>query len=85
LPKDDIAREILRNEMVFRKKMLVTALDNRDVSLLPRLKEPLKSIKCPNCPFYGKCYDDIESERALDIAEQTDIFDIRGTIDFKPF
>jgi len=45
----------------------------------------LKSIKCPNCPFYGKCYDDIEGERALDIAEQTDIFDIRGTLDFKPF
>ena len=85
LPKDDIAREILRNEMVLRKKMLVTALDNHDVSILPRLKEPLKSIKCPNCPFYEKCYDDIEGERALDIAEQTDIFDIRGTIDFKPF
>ena len=85
LPKDDIAREILRNEMVLRKNMLLTALENQDVSILPRLREPLKSIKCPNCPFHDRCYNDLESERALDIAAQTDIFDIRGTVDFKPF
>jgi len=85
LPKEDIAREILRNEMVLRKNILLTALENQDVSILPRLKEPLKSTKCPNCPFYERCYDDLESEKALDIAAQTDIFDIRGTVDFKPF
>ena len=84
-PRDDITREILRNEMVLRKKILVNALDNHDVAILPRLIEPLKSSKCPNCPFYRRCYDDMENERARDIAQQTDIFDIRGTVDFRPF
>ena len=85
LPKDDIVREILRNEMVLRKNMLAKALENHDVSILPRLTEPLKSTKCPNCPYYRRCYDETESERALDIAQQTDILDIRGTVDFRPF
>ena len=85
LPKDDIMREILRNEMVLRKTILVSALENHDVANLPRLTEPLKSAKCPNCPFYNRCYEDIENEKALDIAQQTDIFNIRGTLDFRPF
>lgn len=85
LPKDDIIREILRNEMVLRKNMLVNALENHDVTILPRLTEPLKSSKCPNCPFYRRCYDEMENEKALDIARQTDILDIRGTVDFRPF
>jgi len=85
LPKDDITREILRNEMVLRKNMLVNALENHDVTILPRLTEPLKSSKCPKCPFYDRCYNDIENEKALDIAQQTDLFDIRGVVDFKPF
>jgi hypothetical protein len=85
LPKDDILREILRNEMVLRKNIFLSALENHDVANLPRLTEPLKSIKCPNCPFYSKCYEDMENQKALDIAQQTDIFNIRGTLDFKPF
>ena len=85
LPKDDITREILRNEMVLRKNMLVNALENHDVTILPRLTEPLKSSKCSKCPFYDRCYNDIENEKALDIAQQTDLFDIRGVVDFKPF
>ena len=85
LPKDDIMREILRNEMVLRKTILVSALEKHDVANLPRLTEPLKSAKCPNCPFYRRCYEDMENEKALDIAQQTDIFNIRGTLDFRPF
>lgn len=85
LPKDDIMREILRNEMVLRKNILVSALENHDVTILPRVTEPLKSSKCPNCPFYSRCYNEMENERALDIAQQTDILDIRGTVDFRPF
>jgi len=85
LPKDDITREILRNEMVLRKNMLVNALENHDVTILPRLTEPLKSSKCPKCPFYDRCYNEMESEKALDIAQQIDLFDIRGVVDFKPF
>jgi len=85
LPRDDITREILRNEMVLRKNMLVNALENHDVTILPRLTEPLKSSKCSKCPFYDRCYNDIENEKALDIAQQTDLFDIRGVVDFKPF
>jgi len=85
LPKDDIMREILKNEMVLRKTILVSALENHDVANLPRLTEPLKSVKCPNCPFYRRCYEDMENEKALDIAQQIDIFNIRGTLDFRPF
>ncbi|MDW0293647.1 MAG: hypothetical protein QN718_06205 [Nitrososphaeraceae archaeon] len=85
LPKDDIMREILRNEMVLRKTILVSALKNHDVANLPRLTEPLKSAKCPNCPFYSRCYEDMENEKALDIAQQIDIFNIRGILDFRPF
>jgi CRISPR/Cas system-associated exonuclease Cas4 (RecB family) len=85
LPKDDIMRELLRNEMVLRKNMLVSALETHDVTILPRVTEPLKSSKCPSCPFYSRCYDEMENERALDIAQQTDILDIRGTVDFRPF
>jgi hypothetical protein len=85
LPKEDITRELLRNEMVLRKNILVSALENHDVTILPRVTEPLKSSKCPNCPFYSRCYDEAENERALDIAQQTDILDIRGTVDFRPF
>ena len=85
LPKDDITREILKNEMVLRKNILVNALENHDVTGLPRLIEPLKSNKCPSCPFYRRCYDEIENEKALAIAQQTDILDIRGTVDFRPF
>lgn len=85
LPKDDITREILRNEMVLRKNILVSALENHDVTILPRVTEPLKSSKCPNCPFYSRCYNEMENERALNIAQQTDILDIRGTVDFRPF
>ena len=85
LPNDDITREILRNEMVLRKNILTSALKDHDVTILPRVTEPLKSTKCPICPFYRRCYDDMENERALDIAEQTDILDIRGTVDFRPF
>jgi hypothetical protein len=85
LPKDDIIREILRNEMVFRKNILVSALENHDVTILPRVTEPLKSSKCPSCPFYSRCYNEMENERALDIAQQIDILDIRGTVDFRPF
>ena len=85
LPKDDLLREILKNEMVLRKTILVSALENHDVANLPRLTEPLKSVKCPNCPFYRRCYEDMENEKALDIAQQIDIFNIRGTLDFRPF
>ena len=85
LPKEDITREILRNEMVLRKNILENALENQDVAVLPRLTEPLKSSKCPNCPFYQRCYDELENENALDIAQQIDILDIRGTVDFRPF
>jgi hypothetical protein len=85
LPKDDIAREILKNEMVLRKNILVNALENHDVTILPRLTEPVKSSKCPKCPFYDRCYNEMENEKALDIAQQTDLFDIRGVVDFKPF
>jgi hypothetical protein len=37
LPKNDIAKEILKNEMVRRKGIFLEAIKNNDVTILPRL------------------------------------------------
>jgi hypothetical protein len=52
LPPHDIAREILKNEMVRRKNLFLKALEENDVSMLPRLIDDAKRSKCPYCPFY---------------------------------
>src|SRR5712692_2957489 len=55
LPSHDIARQILKNEMVRRKNVFLKALEENDVSILPRLIDDAKRSKCPHCPFYDKC------------------------------
>ncbi len=55
LPSHDIAREILKNEMVRRKNLFLKALEENDVSILPRLIDDARRSKCPHCPFYDKC------------------------------
>ncbi len=37
LPASDITREILKNEMIRRKNLFLKALENEDVTILPRL------------------------------------------------
>ena len=84
LPSSDIARQILKNEMVRRKNLFLKALEENDVSILPRLIDDAKRSKCPHCPFYDKCINqDSETNEAKEMGKEIDLLDIRGVIDFK--
>ena len=86
LPKDDIARELLKNEMVRRKNLFVKALREADVSILPRLNMRARGSKCPYCVFYDKCVnEDEETSQAVKMANEIDLLDIPGLVDFRPF
>jgi hypothetical protein len=86
LPKEDIAREILKNEMVRRKSLFLRALQENNVSILPRLAETIRNTRCPYCKFYQKCMnEDNETEDAREMAKERDLLDISGVVDFKPF
>jgi hypothetical protein len=85
LPKDDIAREILKNEMIRRKNLFLRALEENNVSLLPRLIDEAKRSKCPYCQFYDKCINqDAETNEAKKMAKELDLLDIKSIVDFKP-
>jgi hypothetical protein len=85
LASDDISREILKNEMVRRKNLFLKALEQNNVSILPRLVDDAKRSKCPYCRFYQKCIDqDSETEEAREIAKEIDLLDINGVVDFSP-
>jgi hypothetical protein len=84
LPKDDIARELLKNEMVRRKNLFVKALEENDPSILPRLPEHIRNYKCKWCEFYNKCLnEDGETEGAKEMANEKDLLDIDGLITIK--
>jgi hypothetical protein len=84
LPATDVAREILKNEMVRRKNLFLKALEENDVSILPRLPEFARK-KCSWCPFYDKCMNkDNETDKAKEMSNEIDILDISGVVDFKP-
>jgi len=84
LPSHDIARQILKNEMVRRKNLFLKALEKKDVSILPRLIDDAKRGKCPYCPFYDKCINqDSETNEAKEMAKEIDLLDIRGVVDLK--
>jgi hypothetical protein len=86
LPKEDIAREILKNEMIRRKSLFLKALQENNVSTLPRLAEAIRNTKCPYCKFYQKCMnEDSETEDAREMAKEIDLLDISGVVDFNPF
>jgi hypothetical protein len=69
-----------------RKNLLIKALESHNASILPRLVDPLKSKKCPTCPFFDICNNvDGETQEARDMALEKDLLDISGIIDFKPF
>jgi hypothetical protein len=85
LPKGDVLREILKNEMVRRKNLFKKALEINEVSILPRLSEDQRSAKCTRCYFYERCMnEDDETPEAHDMANELDIMNIAGVIDFKP-
>jgi CRISPR/Cas system-associated exonuclease Cas4 (RecB family) len=85
LPANDITREILKNEMIRRKNLFLKALENEDVSILPRLSEKIRNRKCPYCKFYDICMDNKndETEEAKEMAAEIDILDIPGVIELK--
>jgi hypothetical protein len=83
LPKEDIAREILKNEMIRRKSLFLRALQENNVSILPRLADSIRNSKCPYCKFYQKCMnEDSETEVAREMAKEIDLLDISGVVDF---
>jgi hypothetical protein len=86
LPKDDISRGLLKNEMIRRKNLFQKSLRESDVSILPRLKENIRNSKCPWCKFYDICMskDNDEAQEAKDMVKEIDLLDISGLIDFKP-
>jgi CRISPR/Cas system-associated exonuclease Cas4 (RecB family) len=86
LPKDDIARGLLKNEMIRRKNLFQKSLQESDVSILPRLKENIRNSKCPWCKFYDICMskDNDEAQEAKEMVKEIDLLDISGLIDFKP-
>ncbi len=85
LPKGDITREILKNEMVRRKLLFHKALLEDDVSILPRLSENQRNSKCTHCKFYQKCMDeDTETNDAKEMAKEKDLLEINGVVDFNP-
>jgi hypothetical protein len=81
----DIAREILKNEMVRRKNLFLKALGGDDVSILPRLPEYVRKTKCLSCPFYDECMNmDYETEEANKMANEIDLLNINGLVDLNP-
>lgn len=84
LASDDIVRQLLKNEMVRRKNLFLKALNENNVSILPRLIDDAKRSKCPRCPFYDKCVNqDPESDEAKEIAKEIDLVDISGVVDLR--
>jgi hypothetical protein len=84
LPKDDIARELLKNEMIRRKNLFVKALEENDPSILPRLPEDMRNHKCKRCEFYNKCLnEDGETKEAKEMANEKDLLDIDGLFTIK--
>lgn len=85
LPKDDLTRDILKNEIIRRKNLLLKAIESKDAAILPRLIEPMKSRKCPFCPYYDTCHNvDGETQESAEMAAERDLLDISGVIDYRP-
>jgi hypothetical protein len=84
LALDDIVRQLLKNEMVRRKNLFLKALNENNVSVLPRLIDDAKRNKCPYCPFNDKCINqDPESDQAKEIAKEIDLININGVVDLR--
>ena len=85
LATGDIMRQLLKNEMVRRKDLFLRALNENNVSLLPRLIDDAKRSKCPHCPYNDKCINhDAESDEAKEMAKEIDLLDIKGVVELRP-
>jgi hypothetical protein len=71
--------------MIRRKNLFLKALENEEVTILPRLPEKIRNRKCPWCKFYELCMDkkNDETKEAKEMANEIDILDIPGIINLK--
>jgi hypothetical protein len=84
LPREDIARELLKNEMVRRKNLFVKALEDNSPSILPKVPEQQRTYKCKWCEFYDMCmFQDDETVQAKDMASEKDLLDIESLVSVK--
>ncbi len=68
------------------RRLFLRALQENNVSILPRLAETIRNTRCSYCKFYQKCMnEDDETEDAREMAKEIDLLDISGVVDFKPF
>jgi hypothetical protein len=82
LASDDVIREVIKNEMARRKNLFLKALEENDVSILPRLVGESKRIKCFHCPFFQKCMNqDSETLEAKELAQEVDLLDMGNVVD----
>jgi CRISPR/Cas system-associated exonuclease Cas4 (RecB family) len=77
LSSDASERELFKQELLSKKDLLVNALKQSKVEILPRLRGKDKIMKCKNCAFRSRCWEtDAESlEGMMMIEEQTDLLD----------
>lgn len=84
LPKDDFLRDLLKNELIRRKKLLQEALKSNKVTILPRLREDLRNSHCMRCKFFSECMKETNEDtaQAKEMACEKDILDIPISINF---
>ena len=84
LPLNDIARELIRDQIIQRRERFVKALQNNAVETLPRLTVEAQIIKCKNCSYRKICFDeDMETLDAIrwDVEQQrTDPLKMSGIV-----
>lgn len=83
LSMDDKLRDDLTNEMLSRKDLLLNALKENNVSMLPRVKLKDKRLKCTKCPYKIRCWEsDRESISAIKMnLDDEDLLDDFVSID----
>lgn len=81
LPLEDIARDLIKDEMIERKELFSKALQNNEVKHLPRMTGANKIIKCKHCVFYDTCWNkDVESIKAMQLGTRKDLLDMVGIV-----
>jgi hypothetical protein len=69
LSLDDPMRLQLKQQMILRKDLFMKALTTKNVTILPRLTDKDKTMKCKHCQFKTRCWDeDGETIEAMRLA-----------------
>lgn len=67
--------------MARRKNLFLKALDENNPTILPRLAEEQRPMKCRWCEFYNKCMnEDSENDVAREMAREKDLLDIEALV-----